>query len=373
MAADFVQLPMCDMTVSQERKGVGEQERKGAMEQERKWAAEEERGEGMTMLGEPVVPGLTSGVLIGPTRVWREGRECVTEVAGLFPPGLTASLDTGQEGGGWRVALWRAASSFTMLAVGLGAKLLLKVGNTTVVHGQEHLDTALARPPGTPLVSVTNHQSCLDDPGIWGAILGPGLLANTRAMRWGASASEVIFLNRPLATFWSLGKVVPIVRGWGVHQPAMAFLLDRLDRGAWVNIFPEGRVNWPPSPIRLRWGVGRLLADCSAPPLLLPVCHRGMDRVLPNPETKGHKQAVRPRLGNLVTVCVGRPVDMAPLVNRLRAEGAGEEEVRARLTEEVQGVMDRLGEEAGARHRENIEAWLGRWHDTVDTTPSILT
>ena len=26
--------------------------------------------------------------------------------------------------------------------------------------------------------------------------------------RWGASASEVIFVNRPLATFWSLGKVV---------------------------------------------------------------------------------------------------------------------------------------------------------------------
>lgn len=355
MAADFVQLPMVDMAGTQERK-----------------QGEQERSEGVTMQGEPVAPGLTPGVLIGPTRVWREGRECITEVVGLFPPGLTTSLDTGQEGG-WRVGLWRAASSVTMLTVGLIAKLAMKVGNTTVVHGQEHLEAALDRAPGTPLVSVTNHQSCLDDPGIWGALLAPCQLADTRAMRWGASASEVIFTNRPLATFWSLGKVVPIVRGWGVNQPAMAFLLARLDRGAWVNIFPEGRVNWPPSPLRYRWGVGRLLADCGAPPLLLPVCHRGMDRVLPNPENKGQKQPFIPRLGNLVTVCVGRPVDMAPLLNRLRAEGAGEEEMRARLTDEVQGVMDKLGQEAGARHREDMKAWLGRWHDTIDTTPSILT
>merc|ERR1712106_748603 len=91
-------------------------------------------------------------------------------------------------------------------------------------------------------VSVINHNSCFDDPGIWGAVLRPSQLADTVKMRWGASASEVIFSNRAISTFWSLGKVVPIVRGWGVNQPAMEFLLYRLNDGGWVNIFPEARV-----------------------------------------------------------------------------------------------------------------------------------
>merc|ERR1712107_801338 len=67
-----------------------------------------------------------------------------------------------------------------------------------------------------------------------------GTLADTKIMRWGASASEVIFVNRPLASFWSWGKVVPIVRGWGVHQPAMNFLQSRLDAGVGQR-FPRGQ------------------------------------------------------------------------------------------------------------------------------------
>ena len=30
-------------------------------------------------------------------------------------------------------------------------------------------------------------------------------------LRWGASASEVIFVNKALATFWSLGKVTSVL------------------------------------------------------------------------------------------------------------------------------------------------------------------
>ena len=37
------------------------------------------------------------------------------------------------------------------------------------------------------------------------------MLNNSLFSRWGASASEVIFVNRPLATFWSLGKVEDIL------------------------------------------------------------------------------------------------------------------------------------------------------------------
>jgi len=327
--------------------------------------------------GEKVKPGLLPGVLIGETRVWRNGRETITEVEGLFPDGLASTLDSSVPSSSWRVSaacsLWQILSSFTMTFVGLGAKLLLRGFNSTVVHGGEHLEKALkGRGSDAALLTVINHQSCLDDPGIWGAILPPSILADTKIMRWGASASEVIFVNRPLATFWSLGKVVPIVRGWGVHQPAMDFLQSRLNAGGWVNVFPEGKVNWPREDLRLRWGVGRLVADCQASELIvLPVYHHGMASVLPNPESKGERQPVVPRLGNLVTVCIGQPINFSPLLVALRGSGMEEKEVRARLTREVQSILEELGREARMQHMKDLEKW--RWHHNIDVVPSILT
>jgi len=327
-----------------------------------------------TFQGEKVKSGLLPGVLIGETKVWRNGKETITEVEGLFPEGLTSVLDSSKElSSSWRVSAWRVLSSFTMTFVGLGAKLLLRGFNTTVVHGGEHLEKAINERGGkTALLTVINHQSCLDDPGIWGSILPPNTLADTKIMRWGASASEVIFVNRPLASFWSLGKVVPIVRGWGVHQPAMNFLQSRLDAGGWVNVFPEGKVNWPRENFRLKWGVGRLIADSQADKLfVLPVYHHGMASVLPNPESKGERQPVVPRLGNLVTVCIGQPIDFAPLLRQLRESGMEEKEVRARLTSEVQSALQALGEETRKRHLQDLQRW--RWHDYTDIAPSLLT
>ena len=94
--------------------------------------------------------------------------------------------------------------------------------------------------------------------------------------------------------------------------------------------------------------------ECPRPPLLLPVCHQGMASVLPNPG-EGEAQSVRLRLGNLATVVVGRPLDLGPLIHRLRREGVGEEEARRRLTQEVQEVLARLGQEARLRYRQDLE------------------
>lgn len=41
--------------------------------------------------------------------------------------------------------------------------------NTVNVHNREILIDALDnRPKGTPLITVCNHHSCLDDPMLWG-------------------------------------------------------------------------------------------------------------------------------------------------------------------------------------------------------------
>jgi len=323
--------------------------------------------------GEQVKPGALPGVLIGTKRVWRDGREMITSVETVFPQGSVAAMSSESVSLGLAGRCWLAASSLTMSVVGLGAKLILRGLNTTVVHGREHLDRIFAAGHHGPVISVINHDSCFDDPGIWGAVLSPAQLADTRNMRWGASASEVIFINRPLETFWKLGKVIPIVRGWGVEQPAMRFLQERLNSGGWVNIFPEGKVTEGDSVGPCRWGVGCLVWNSPSSPALLPVIHIGMSNVLPNPRTEREKQSYIMRPGNLITVNVGQPVDLGGVVRDLREKGADAVEARRQITAQVERVMSSLYQETKLLHRQNIVKWLSTWHDHLDLTPSLLT
>jgi len=364
MAADFVQERQQEVAMNHSLESCTEHTVKSADDTKSRY-----------FCGEVVVAGANPGVLISRTRVWRDGKEMVTEVPGLFPPGVVSHLTpatTHHQGVGLGARVWEVLCSATMLTFGLGAKLVLRGLNTTVVHGRENMDLALTREQGKPLLSVTNHKSCFDDPGIWGAVLRPRQLADTVGMRWGASASEVIFPNMALATFFSLGKVVPIVRGWGVYQPAMEFLLQRLSGGGWVNIFPEARVNADGGYIRYKWGVGRLVWDCTTSPLFLPVVHLGMDRVLPNPGV-GEMQSAIVRPCNLVTVNIGAPVDMGDMVDRLRQAGVDAVEARRFITQQVQDMMAKLYSETKEKHCENVRRWLARWHDQTDVVPSILT
>ena len=98
----------------------------------------------------------------------------------------------------------------------------------------------------------------------------------------------------------------------------MDYLLDKLNRRGWVNIFPEGKVTVSDRLGQLRWGVGRLVWDCEHDTTLIPVTHCGMDSVLPNP-ANGNDHESQPcviRPGNLVTV------NMASMVRELRPVSA---------------------------------------------------
>lgn len=53
---------------------------------------------------------------------------------------------------------------------------------------------------------------------------------------------------------------MPIVRGAGVYQKGVDFCIDKLSENQWIHIFPEGKVT--PFPIRIKWGVARMVG-CS--------------------------------------------------------------------------------------------------------------
>jgi 1-acyl-sn-glycerol-3-phosphate acyltransferase len=62
----------------------------------------------------------------------------------------------------------------------------------------------------------------------------------------------------------------------------MDFAVDRLNEGHWLHLYPEGKVNVNKENMRIKWGVGRLIAECKVPPIIVPIYHFGMDSLLPN-------------------------------------------------------------------------------------------
>lgn len=240
--------------------------------------------------------------------------------------------------------LWNCASSITVAVVGLFTKLFVEFFNKTTVYNREALQRAVQRAPDVPLLTVSNHHSCFDDPGLWGSLDARTLTSGAR-MRWSLAAHDICFTNSLHATFFALGKCVPVVRGAGVYQPAMDFCVERLARGEWVHIFPEGRVNVDKEHIRFKWGVGRLVADSAArgrPPVVLPLWHEGMDRVLPNVEP------YRLRTRNRLYLTVGEPLLLLPLLDRLKNANASEEETRRAITERIQEELMKLRSRAHA-------------------------
>ncbi|XP_068200742.1 tafazzin-like [Palaemon carinicauda] len=113
---------------------------------------------------------------------------------------------------------FRIRSAIVIPLVGTFSKILMNCCNTVHSHNlQQLIDLVANRPAGVPLVTVSNHYSCLDDPGLWG-ILRLRELWNAKKLRWSPAAHDIAFTKRFYNWFFSAGRCVPIIRGIGVYQ-----------------------------------------------------------------------------------------------------------------------------------------------------------
>lgn len=194
------------------------------------------------------------------------------------------------------------------LAVGAFAKAVATLLNTTSVHNADTLIRLVrSRPPGIPLLTVSNHMSTLDDPLLWGFKGFPSLDANLA--RWVLAAEDICFKNSVLTYFFRLGKCIPITRGAGIYQEHMNEALQCLNNGAWLHTFPEGKVSQEDAPIRrLKWGTASLIVRGHVTPIVLPMVHSGFEEVMPEKFFLDRRPPF-PLCNKKIKIMIGQPLE----------------------------------------------------------------
>lgn len=176
-----------------------------------------------------------------------------------------------------------ASSVITFLTVSASCAFLYLGGSYRIIedkHYHDFLHHVRYRDSNVPLITVSNHRSLLDDPLVLSALLPFWMNCQPRYLRWGACAQEICFKEEHLlATFFGVGKSLPMWRGGGIDQPLLLQLARKAvgcpethTRADWLHVYPEagvfqhknslgGRRNGKQFEIgKFKWGVGKLIA-----------------------------------------------------------------------------------------------------------------
>lgn len=240
--------------------------------------------------------------------------------------------------------LWNLMSTITLTGVGLFCKLWIFGLNKAKIHNRLNFyDIIEKRPPKVPVITVSNHHSCFDDPGIWGCMKAKYFFQKT--IRWSLAAHDICFTNAFNAYFFATGKCIPVIRGLGVYQKAIDMTIEKLKNGEWVHMFPEGKVNETQEFIRFKWGVGRLIYEAPVTPIVVPIWHIGMDDILPN------KTPYILKTGKKATFNFGEPIDLNGLLAELRANKVTAEFARKAITDRIQNELLLLKKQTESLHK----------------------
>lgn len=186
-----------------------------------------------------------------------------------------------------------------------------------------------------PLLTLSNHQSVVDDPGIWAAML-PWWRMHPEQLRWALCTEDVYFAKSVFPPIFGAGNVMPLDRGGSIEQSLLKIFRSKLLLGKWCHIFPEGRVwqswRWNDNDDKLgdfKIGVGKLIAHCDVEniPIVLPMYYKGMDQIIPevvleckSPKFRSRPASIIPKTRKDISVHVGEPIDFTAKVKAFRAQ-----------------------------------------------------
>jgi 1-acyl-sn-glycerol-3-phosphate acyltransferase len=214
-----------------------------------------------------------------------------------------------------RLGFWQRTAVFLILPV-------LQLWTRRTWTGQENV------PPSGGVIIAPNHISHFDPLVVAHFVYGAG--------RWPRFLAKASVFQVPLVgAFLRKVQQIPVERGSVEAVKSLDALVDALQQGGAVIIYPEGTTTREPDlwPMRGKTGAARLALLTGAP--VIPVAHWGAQRVF-DPRTK--KFSLRPRTP--ITVTAGKPVDLS--------RWQGEAPTRAVLDQMTDAIMtdvrDLLGE-----------------------------
>ncbi|HEV8173199.1 MAG TPA: lysophospholipid acyltransferase family protein [Actinoplanes sp.] len=214
-----------------------------------------------------------------------------------------------------RLGFWQRTAVFLILPV-------LQLWTRRTWTGQENV------PPSGGVIIAPNHISHFDPLVVAHFVYGAG--------RWPRFLAKASVFQVPLVgAFLRKVQQIPVERGSMEAVKSLDALVDALQQGGAVIIYPEGTTTREPDlwPMRGKTGAARLALLTGAP--VIPVAHWGSQRVF-DPRTK--KFSLRPRTP--ITVTAGKPVDLS--------RWQGEAPTRAVLDQMTDAIMtdvrDLLGE-----------------------------
>jgi len=226
---------------------------------------------------------------------------------------------------------------------GLVAKFIMTVLNKTHMYDEQHFhDAHQGRKGGVGLITVSNHVSAVDDPGILAALIDwKQVTMQPENARWTLCATDRCYKSPLTGPLLSYGKTIPVQRGKGIRQPFMDNAVQLLNQGEWLHLFPEGKRTRTGDLLPLRPGVGRLVADATPTPVVIPMFHKGMEQIM----GIGGYNPVKP--GRHVSIRCGPPVEFDDIIREHRPDGqrqsdAVEDKLYAAITARLEAALREL-------------------------------
>jgi 1-acyl-sn-glycerol-3-phosphate acyltransferase len=207
---------------------------------------------------------------------------------------------------GRRLGFWRRGATWIVLPP-------LRLWLHRTWSGQENL------PPTGGIILAANHMSQFDPLVVAHYIYAAG--------RWPRFLAKASLWNVPVLGFFLTKTLqIPVERGSVEAVKSLDVLVDALQQGGAVLIYPEGTTTREPDlwPMRGKTGAARLALVTGAP--VIPIAHWGAQQVF---DVRTKKFSLRPR--RRITVIAGKPVDLS------RWEGAAP--TRAVLDQMTDAIM----------------------------------